>query len=419
VFDDLALARLVERTAVANRDLKTALARIRAARAERGIATGERYPDVDAFGALERSRLSEGLLIPFGGTTDRQTLGAQAFWELDLFGRITRSIEAADASLASSIEDYRDLLVVLLAEVGSTYVEVRSLQARIRFLQGNVETQQSSLELARARFETEVEPELDLRQAELNLASTESSLPSLRLALARAVHRLGVLVGEHPGALWAELADPAPIPLPPASVAVGVPADLLRQRPDVRRAERQLAAANARIGVAKAAFFPVLRLTGSGGSVSGDIESLFNWDSRVGSIGPSISLPIFAGGRNVANFNRSKSAYDESVARYRQQILVAFGDVENSLAGIRHLGDQFVAQNRAVANARRAAELAADRYRAGIVSYLEVVDADRAALQTERFRAQLAGQRLAASVQLIKALGGGWREPSLARTTAP
>jgi multidrug efflux system outer membrane protein len=165
--------------------------------------------------------------------------------------------------------------------------------------------------------------------------------------------------------------------------------------------------------VAKASFFPVLSLTGSGGYLSADVETLFNWSGRVWSIGPSLSLPIFTGGRNLANYRRSQSAYDESVARYRQQILVAFGEVENSLAGIRHLGNQAAAQDRAVANARRAAELATERYRAGIVSYFEVVDANREALQSERGRAQLTGQRLNASVQLVKALGGGWTEERL------
>ena len=198
-------------------------------------------------------------------------------------------------------------------------------------------------------------------------------------------------------------------PQPPV-VPAGLPAELLERRPDVAEAERQLAAANARIGVAKAAFFPVLSLTGSGGYVSGDIDSLFNWESRTWSIGPSLSLPIFAGGRNRANYKRSQASFDEAVARYRQQVLIAFGEVENSLSGIRHLVQQAVAQQRAVANARRAAELATDRYRSGIVSYLEVVDASREALQAERANAQLAGQRLIAAVQLIKALGGGWTE---------
>jgi multidrug efflux system outer membrane protein len=196
----------------------------------------------------------------------------------------------------------------------------------------------------------------------------------------------------------------------PPEIPAGLPSDLLERRPDVAEAERQLAAANALIGVAKAAFFPVLRLTGSGGYLSADVENLFNWDSRVWSIGPSLSLPIFAGGRNLANYRQAQSAYDEAVAHFRQRALVAFGDVENSLSGIRHLADQYAAQQRAVSNARRAAELAGERYRSGIVSYLEVVDANREALLAERATDQLAGQRQIAAVQLIKALGGGWNE---------
>jgi multidrug efflux system outer membrane protein len=195
---------------------------------------------------------------------------------------------------------------------------------------------------------------------------------------------------------------------------------LLERRPDVADAERQLASANARIGVAKAAFFPVLTLTGSGGYLSGDIDSLFKWDSRAWSIGPSLSLPIFAGGRNRANYKRSQAAYQEALAKYRQQVLVAFGDVEDSLSGIRHLIDQADAQARAVSNARRAADLATERYRSGIVGYIEVIDASRDALTADRANAQLTGQRLIAAVQLVKALGGGWEveELSGSATTA-
>ena len=198
-----------------------------------------------------------------------------------------------------------------------------------------------------------------------------------------------------------------------------MPSDLLERRPDVAQAERQLASANARIGVAKAAFFPVLTLTGSGGYLSADVDTLFNWSSRTWSIGPSLSLPIFAGGRNRANYRRSQAVFEEAVANYRQQVLVAFGEVEDSLSGIRHLADQAAAQQRAVTNARRAADLATDRYRSGIVSYIEVVDASRDALQAERGNAQLAGQRLIAAVQLIKALGGGWTGQQILASAGP
>jgi multidrug efflux system outer membrane protein len=192
-----------------------------------------------------------------------------------------------------------------------------------------------------------------------------------------------------------------------------LPADLLERRPDVASAERQLASANAKIGVAKAAFFPVVTLTGSGGYLSGSVDNLFDWSSRAWSIGPSLSLPIFAGGRNRANYHRSQAAFEEAAAAYRQQVLIAFGDVENSLSGIRHLADQAAAEERAVENSRRAADLANERYRSGIVAYLSVVDAERDALTDERSNAQLTGQRLIAAVQLIKALGGGWTEAPL------
>ena len=188
---------------------------------------------------------------------------------------------------------------------------------------------------------------------------------------------------------------------------------------NVAQAERLLASANAKIGVAKAAFFPVLTLTGSAGYLSGDLSSLFTWDSRTWSIGPSLSLPVFAGGRNLANYKFSQAAFQESVALYRQQVLVAFGEVENSLSGIYHFAVQAEAQQRAVTNARRATELATDRYRSGIVAYIEVVDASRDTLTAERANAQLAGQRLIAAVQLIKALGGGWTKQEVLANATP
>jgi multidrug efflux system outer membrane protein len=227
---------------------------------------------------------------------------------------------------------------------------------------------------------------------------------------------LAILAGANPSAFHLDVISNANDnwhPEPPV-IPAGLPADLLERRPDVAAAERQLASANAKIGVARAAFFPVLTLTGSGGYLSGDVDSLFNWSSHTWSIGPSLSLPIFSGGRNRANFQRAQAALAEAAAQYRQQVLVAFGDVENSLSDIRHLADQAAAQERGVESARRAAELATDRYRSGIVAYLNVVDASRDALAAERDNAQLAGQRLNAAVQLIKALGGGWDVNSLA-----
>jgi multidrug efflux system outer membrane protein len=267
--------------------------------------------------------------------------------------------------------------------------------------------------LARSRFEGGIGNELDVARAETELATTEAELASLSRRRMELENAIAILVGESPTQFKLPAVEATVWNVKSPAIPAGLPADLLERRPDVADAERQLASANARIGVAKAAFFPVVRLTGSGGFVSGDIESLFNWESRVWSLGPSISLPIFAGGRNIANLNRSRAVYEEAVAKYRQRVLVAFGDVENSLSGVQFLAVQSAAQDRAVASAQRATELAAERYRAGIVSFLDVVDANRGTLSAQRSQAQLAGQRLIASVQLIKALGGGWNEASL------
>jgi len=342
-------------------------------------------------------------------------------YEIDLWGRVRRGFESARAEAQASLAAFQNVLLTLHSEVAQNYFALRALDAELATVTGTVGLRKEQVQLVRSRFEGGIGNELDVSRAETELATTEGEAAALAKRRAELENALAVLVGENPSTFHFAAAssdDEAKWNPTPPAIPAGLPSELLERRPDVAESERQLAAANARIGVAKAAFFPVLRLTGSGGYLSGDVENLFNWDSRVWSIGPSLSLPIFAGGRNLANYKRSQSAYEESVANYRQRILVAFGDVENSLAAIRHLGDQAAAQNRAVANANRAAELATERYRSGIVSYLEVVDANREALQAKRGRAQLTGQRLAASVQLIKALGGGWNEQQIFASAA-
>jgi multidrug efflux system outer membrane protein len=296
---------------------------------------------------------------------------------------------------------------------------LRALDAEIGTVARTIDLRREQVKLVRSRFEGGIGNELDIARAETELATTEAEAAALARRRTELENALAILAGSNPAVFrvpantstnW----DPVPPQIP-----AGLPADLLERRPDVAQAERLLASANARIGVAKAAFFPVLSMTASGGYLSGELDNLFNWDSRVWSIGPSLSLPIFAGGRNRANYHRAQAAFQETVARYRQQVLVAFGDVENSLSGIRHLADQSTAQQRAVAQASRAAELATQRYRSGIVAYIEVIDAERDALQAERANAQLAGQRLIATVQLIKALGGGWNSQQLFTKASP
>lgn len=416
IFGDDALNDLQRRATDANQELKAAVARVDQARATARVARSELLPTVDANPSWTRQRYSPNQNPSFGDIT-ASTFSAplDLSYEIDLWGRVRRGFESARSDAQASLAAFYNVLLTLRADVAQNYFALRALDAEIATVTSTVGLRKEQVQLVRSRFEGGIGNELDVSRAETELATTEAEAASLAQRRAELENALAVLVGESPATFQLaqlEEANKQWNPQPP-TIPAGLPADLLERRPDVATAERQLAAANARIGVAKAAFFPVLRLTGSGGYVSGDIDNLFNWDSRVWSIGPSLSLPIFAGGRNKANYNRSKSAFEESVANYRQRVLVAFGEVENSLSGIRHLGDQAAAQQRAVASARRAAELAGERYRAGVVSYLEVVDANRATLQTERVLAQLAGQRLTAAVQLIKALGGGWTEGQL------
>ena len=416
IFGDSTLDELERQAVVANQDLKAAVARVDQARAAARVARSELLPSLDANPSWHRERFSPNQVPSFGDiTANTFRTPLDLSYEIDLWGRVRRSFESARADAQASLAAFHNVLLTLQSDVAQSYFALRALDAEIATAVSTVALRQEQVRLVRSRFEGGIGNELDVARAETELATTEAEVSSLAKRRVELENALAILVGANPATFKLAALNDANVnwnPTPPV-VPAGLPADLLERRPDVAEAERQLAAANARIGVAKAAFFPVLRLTGSGGYLSGDIDNLFNWESRVWSIGPSISLPVFAGGRNRANLKRSKAAYEEAVAAYRQRILVAFGDVENSLAGIHHLGNQAAAQQRAVANARRAAELAGERYRAGIVSYLEVVDANRATLQTERANAQIVGQRLITAVQLIKALGGGWTEHQL------
>src|SRR5881397_2909600 len=409
VFRDDTLNELQRRAEAANQDLKAAVARVDQARATARVAHSELFPTVDANPSWTRQRYSPNQIPSFGGlTANTFRVPLDLSYEVDLWGRVRRGFESARADAQASLASLHNVLLTLHSDVAQNYFALRALDAEIATVTGTVNLRKEQVQLVRSRFEGGIGSELDVARAQTELATTEAEAASLAQRRAELENAMAILAGSNPSLFHLPPSGAKDWNPQPPAVPAGLPADLLERRPDVAEAERQLAAANARIGVAKAAFFPVLSLTGSGGFVSGDIDSLFNWDSRTWSIGPSLSLPIFAGGRNRANYKRSQAAFDEAVARYRQQVLVAFGEVENSLSGIRHLVDQAAAQQRAVANARRAAELATDRYRSGIVSYLEVVDASRDALQAERANAQLAGQRLITAVQLIKALGGGW-----------
>jgi multidrug efflux system outer membrane protein len=422
IFGDTNLNALEARAVSANQELKAAMARVDQARAVARVTRSELLPHLDFNPSYTRQRYSPNADPSFGSLTANSfSMPLDLSYEVDLWGRVRRGFESARADAEASLATFYNVLLTLQSDVAENYFTLRSMDAEIATVTGTVRLRQEQVRLVRSRFEGGIGSELDVARAETELATTEAEAAALQQRRDRMENAIAILAGQNPSnfklaplSAAENLWDPQ-TPVVPA----GLPSDLLERRPDVAAAERQLASANARIGVAKGAFFPVLTLTGSGGYLSGDVEDLFNWNSRTWSIGPSVSLPIFAGGRNRANLERARSVYDESVALYRQQVLVAFGDVEDSLSAIRHLADQAEAQSRAVTSAKRAASLAEDRYRSGIVAYIEVVDANRDELSAERANAQLAGERLIATVQLIKALGGGWNENDSVASISP
>src|SRR6187551_137453 len=408
LFADATLDDLEARALAANQDLRVAAARVDEARAATGAARSAYWPQ---FGAnLSVSREQGSLNVPNGlpdslATTYRAPLAAS--WELDIFGRVRRLNESARAEAEASAATFEAVRLSLTAEVAVSYFSLRALDQEAALIADGVELRQRAMDLVASRRKGGAATDFDVARAETELASTQAEAAAIANQRAVLQNALAVLVGETSSSFQLS-ATSSQLKVTTPAVPAGLPSDLLERRPDVAAAERALAAANARIGVAKSAFFPAISLTGFAGYASGDIDTLFTTDSRAWSIGPSLYLPIFQGGRNRANLERSKAVYEGSVATFRQSVLVAFREVQDALTGTRLLAEQSAAQDRAVEAARRAGTLAQKRYDAGFVNYFEVIDAQRTVLSAERTSAQLAAQRLNNSVALIKALGGGW-----------
>jgi multidrug efflux system outer membrane protein len=407
LFNDPLLDRLIQTAAKNNRDLLAAIARMEEARANLGSTRGEFFPQVDANGsALWQETSDNGL-----GQGIDETLyaaGANAGWEIDLFGRIRRSVEAASADYQASAEDRTDVLISLYANVALTYLDIRTFQARLAAAKANIDSQRSVLALTQSRFRNGLATDLDVAQAERVLASTEAEVPPLNIGFSQSVNALAVLLGQPPGSLPAELAMPREIPLPPEKVTVGVPANLLRQRPDVRRAERQLAAQTARIGVLKADLYPSFSLTGALGFESIDAGDLFNADSRVASFGPSLRWQIFSGGRIRQQVKAQDARTRQALFGYEQSVLNALREVENALVAYIEDRTRLSALQRSVVAARRSVKLSTDLYKQGLVDFQLVLDAQRDQFSFENQFAAARGNSAANFVRLYAALGGGW-----------
>ncbi|MEM7307173.1 MAG: efflux transporter outer membrane subunit [Planctomycetota bacterium] len=411
-LDDPVLARVIERVGEGNLDLRATLARVREAQALRGVAASERKPTVDGVGAANRSRSSEGvagfLPPPQERVIDFYSAVFDAFWELDVWGRISRQVDAADASLEASVEAYRDVLVLLQAEAALSYLDVRTLQARLGYARGNVELQERTKGLTDNRFNSGLSAELDVRQAELNLATTESLIPLLESQLVQAMHRLDVLVGGFPGELREELSAVAAIPSPPDSAAVGLPADLLRRRPDVRQAERQLAAQTALVGVATASLYPQFTLVGTLGLEAFENGDFFDSRNRAYSFGPSFRWPIFNAGRVRAQIDAEEARTEQALAAYEQTVRLALEEVENATVAFARERERAAALARAVAAAQRSVELVETQYKTGITNFQNVLDTQRQLFGRQDELAESQGLVVQRLVLLYKALGGGW-----------
>lgn len=405
-FDDPLLSDLIARAVSGNRDLRRAEARLREARARRGLASANRFPTLSLAGSAARSRV--GARGGVGGVSELYSLGFDAGWEVDLFGAQRRALEAADARVASSDADLQDVLVSLAAETALNYLELRSGQARLQVAEASLATQRQSYDLARWREQAGLATRLDVEQAATSVAQTQAQLPALRTGVEQAGNRLALLLGSQPGAVAAMVANPRAIPHAARTVAVGIPAQTLQRRPDVRRAERELAAQTAQVGVATAAGYPSLSLIGSIGLESLASNTLLQASSRTFNVGGSGAWTLFDAGRVRRNIEIETAVQEQALGLYEATVLAALQEVENAL--VAYAGEQNRQSALATANASAASALALaqDQYAAGLTDFQSVLDTQRS-LQT--IQDQLATSEALVSsnlVRLFKALGGGW-----------
>ena len=420
LFHDPVLNKLMARASVANFDLRIAAEQIVEYQAMYGVTSAERFPDINALASYSRERTPAGdLSIP--GFADPAAnndwvVGLDASWEIDLFGRIARAIEAAQGDLQAIIEDWRYAMVTVRAEVAITYIDIRTTQARLYALQANLRAQRLFVDLLQQQFEAGTTTEAAVSQAAATLASDEALLPGMTALLSQQTAALAVLLGITPGAMAEALPTVGEIPVPPGEIAVGIPADLIRRRPDIRAAERTLAAATARIGEAKAELYPKLSLTGQFGFTSTSFSDLFNWSSRAYAAGPAVSWNLFNGGRFQSLIDRQESVTRQALLAYEQTVIEAIGEVESSLNAFVCAVQQRTDWNDAVAEAHQAYRLTRQQYEQGVTDLFSVITAQQNLLTAEDSLAQAQGLAAQSLVSVYRALGGGWTAGVLPHT---
>lgn len=429
-FEDPTLNDLVGRALEGNLDLREAAARVREARALRGVAASDQFPTINVGASASYSRDSENAFGNGGGGSggggsnsagqenDLYDAGFDAAWEIDVFGRVRRSVEAADADLAASLESERDVRVILVAEVARTYMELRASQSRLEIANQNVSTQKETLELSQDRLGAGLGTELQVSQATTQLESTRSQIPVLMAQVRRAAHRLDVLLGQQPGTLRDELGS-AQVPPSPELVQIGLPAELLRRRPDIRRAERELAAATARVGVATADLYPRLTLNGSFGVQSEDTGNLFDASSRTWSVGPlAVRWPIFTAGRVRSAIRVNEARQEQALIAYERTVLLAYEEVANALVSYARVRERRESLTRAMLASATAVELSQDLWTRGLTDFLNVLDSQRALFLLQDQLAESAAEEATSLVAIYKALGGGWDDQAVAAASS-
>ncbi len=406
-LEDPKLNELIERAQSGNLSLAIAVARVDEAERFLGIARGQRVPDVDGVGGFTRARSQLNVLPEVESVDEFGDARAEATWELDFWGRVRRTVESSEATYEASIEAYRDTLVLLNSQVASNYVFLRTTQERLRLANENVLRQQETLRLTEARNRAQLAPELDVEQAKLNLASTEAAVPALESLVLQTINNLSVLLGEQPGDLIAELLPPGTIPDPPNVLSVGFPADAVRNRPDVRRAERNLAAQTARIGIATAALYPNFFLAGDFG-YSGVGGSYFDNDNETWSIGPVFSWNLFDGGRVRNSIGVEEARTEQALAVYEASVLEALRDTENSLVAYASEQRRLQALDRSVAAASASADLVRTLYRSGLTNFENVLLTERSLFREQDLQAVSRGEVVQNVISVYRAVGGGW-----------
>ena len=413
IFGDPKLNALEERIEVSNQNLKIAEAQFRQARDLIRINRSGLFPTISAGPSITGEQLSKN--APSSSPSAGQTLGDfvlpfQLSYEVDAWGRIHRAVEAARESAQASAADLETARLSIHAELASDYFALRGLDAQKQLLDSTVTAYQKALDLTQNRYIGGLAAKAEVAQAETQLETTQAQAIEVGVARAQFEHAIAALLGQ-PASTFSIPASP--LNLSPPQIPVGVPSELLERRPDVAAAERRTAAANAQIGFAKAAYYPVLKLSASGGLEGSGITNWFAWPSRIFAVGPSLLETLYDAGLRHAVTDQAWAAYDANVAAYRQSVLTAFQEVEDNLAALRILEEESAKQQQAVQSAERSLALSTNRYKGGLVTYFEVITAQSIALSDERTAVDILTRRMNASVLLIKALGGGWNSSAL------